>query len=133
MKNKNVIYDLVRYNLVILLLFVAGFFIHGYIMVSSNLQVPFSVLSIYLFFAIASSVIISGVLLLKDILPNQIGYFFLMAIFLKLGVFLLVFSSEIFTEHPLNMPANLSLITPLFIFLIFEGIVLAKQLKLLFK
>lgn len=131
--NKNVIYDLVRYNLIVLLLFSGGFFLHGYIMVGSGYQVPFSVLSVYGFFGIAAGLIISTVLLLKDILPNQIGYIFLMGVFLKLGLFLLIFSNDIFTEDPMNMAGKLSIITPLFLFLILEGIVIAKQLKLLFK
>lgn len=131
-KNKS-FYDILFYNLIISALFFTGIFLHGFLIEKSNVSLPFSLTNIYLFFAIASSIIVTTVVLLQKTIPNQLGYLFLTAVFIKLGLFLLIFSEHLYGENQLEKIARISIIVPLFIFLAFEGVAIGRTLKSLFK
>jgi hypothetical protein len=60
--------------------------------------------------------------LLSAKLPNQVGYIYLSSVFVKIGIFVLVFKSIIFSIEVLPMSERISIVIPMFIFLIIEAI-----------
>ena len=90
---------------------------------------PFSLLSVYLFHAIATIIIYLIVETLNEKLPNQVGYAYLMLICFKIGAFVLIFQKSIFSLETLEMTSRISLVIPLFVFLITEGVIIGKLLS----
>ncbi|UII34236.1 DUF6168 family protein [Fulvivirga ulvae] len=84
--------------------------------------VTFSISGMYIFHFIACFIICLSVELLYTRLPSQVGYAYLASVFIKIGVFVLVFKSAIFGPNELNMTERLSVVVPMFMFLIFEAI-----------
>lgn len=109
----------------ILLLFLIVFNLHDYI---NSQPLSFSLLKVYVFHAIAASLVYLVVELIASKLPNQAGYAYLMLIFFKIGAFVLVFQSSVFSKAILSQSDRIGLIVPLFIFLIFEAYLVYKVL-----
>ncbi|EGV43066.1 hypothetical protein BZARG_1662 [Bizionia argentinensis JUB59] len=108
------------------LLFAAGYFIHAKL-ISTDLS--FSLLHVYLFHAIAVVLIYSAIEFVAEHLPSQAGYLYLMLMCFKIGFFLLIFQTTVFENDDLSQPERVALVVPLFIFLIVEGIAVAKLLN----
>ncbi|MTI25553.1 hypothetical protein E1163_11415 [Fulvivirga kasyanovii] len=85
-------------------------------------EMTFSLSGMYIFHFIAYFVICLSVELLNTRLPSQVGYAYLASVFIKIGVFVLIFKSAIFGANELNMTERLSVVVPMFVFLIFEAI-----------
>ncbi|MFV9549529.1 DUF6168 family protein [Algibacter sp. PT7-4] len=109
-----------------LLLFGFGYGIHAAIL-ETNL--PFSLLNIYIFFAVSAVLVYATVEVVFSKLPNQAGYAYLMMMCLKLGAFVLIFQKSVFQEALLTKIERINLIVPLFLFLIAEAIVVGKLLN----
>jgi hypothetical protein len=62
-------------------------------------------------------------------MPNQAGYAYLASIFLKIGFFVLLFKATIFSDVVLEKEERISLIIPLFLFLIAEAIAVSRLLN----
>ncbi len=118
-----------NYLLIVGAVFLAVFLTHQYALNNSQLILSFSLLKMYLFHAIASVVVYVMIEIVADKLPSQAGYAFLAAVFLKIGVFILLFSAVIFPEVTLPKFQRISLIIPLFLFLIIEAIAASKLLN----
>ncbi|MTI20137.1 hypothetical protein E1176_03820 [Fulvivirga sp. RKSG066] len=75
----------------------------------------------YVFHFVSYLVICLSIEALFKKLPSQVGYAYLASVFIKIGVFVLVFKSTIFGLEAMTMPERLSIVIPMFIFLIFEA------------
>ncbi|WP_075341499.1 DUF6168 family protein [Tenacibaculum agarivorans] len=111
----------------IVLLFIVSYFLNSYLVEENHF--PFSLFSVYLFHAIAASIVYAIVELVADKLPNQAGYAYLASIFIKIGFFVLIFNTSVFGENILTKPERFSLVVPLFLFLITEAIMVSKLLN----
>jgi hypothetical protein len=113
-------------TLVIVLLFALSYNFHAFL-VTQN--VSFSLFGVYLFFAVSTIIIYSVVELVYNTLPNQAAYVYLALMFTKIGVFVLVFREDIFSNVNLSQLERMSLIVPLFLFLIAEALAIVKLLN----
>lgn len=102
-------------------LLVAGYGIHDAINNSLHAAVPYSLISIYLFFYVASIVVygLSEGVNLMD--PTKTGYAFLAMTMMKLGFFILLFYQETLAQEMLSKGEKLGIITPLFLFVFLES------------
>lgn len=93
-------------------------------------KLRFSLNAIYGFHAIATFIIYFLINLVYKNLPNQAGYAYLISVFIKMGVFVLVFKTSVFSIDALTKPEKITLIVPLFLFLFLEAIFITKLLNL---
>ena len=113
----------------IIALFILSYPLHNYVLKINEIILPYSLLSIYLFHVISSIIIYTIIEFIADFLPSQAGYVYLAAIMIKLGFFVLIFNDPVFTvENPPKIE-RISLVIPLFLFLITEAIAAAKLLN----
>ncbi len=117
------------FTIVVIVLFLASYSLHDYILLSKEIDLVFSLFNIYLYYAVSAILIYGIVEAISSKLPNQAGYAFLASIFLKIGFFVLIFQSTIFTDIPLTKPERFSLVIPLFLFLIIETVAISKLLN----
>ena len=118
---------ILSYLILLLIAFMVAFFVHSSV-VDSNAY-PYSLLNIYLFHVIASALIYLAVEVVFLKLPNQAGYLYLASIFLKIGFFVLLFKDSVMLNDLLTKSAKVSLIVPLFLFLIIEAFGVSKVLN----
>jgi hypothetical protein len=126
-KNNNT-QTILLYNGIIALFFGFGF-IHSYIVHHSVDNPQLSVLMIYLFFALFASFITTGIELFYKVIPDKIGYMFLIGTFIKLGFFTVLFLGKGLLDKQLFMAEKLAILIPLFLFLSLEVFVIMKRLK----
>lgn len=113
--------------IVLLSLFYISYFSNLYLL--GNTELSFSLLQVYAFHAIAAFIVYAIVEFIASVLPTQAGYAYLASIFIKIGVFVLVFNASVFAKDNLSRPERISLVVPLFLFLITEAIVISKLLN----
>ncbi|WP_296619485.1 DUF6168 family protein [Marivirga sp.] len=89
----------------------------------------YSLDAIYIFHFIAYLIIVAAVELLSKKLPNQVGFFYLASVFIKIGFFVLLFKDTIFSDNPMNFLERISIIIPFFTFLIIEAIYSGKLMN----
>ncbi|WP_299676154.1 DUF6168 family protein [uncultured Tenacibaculum sp.] len=111
----------------LVLLFVLSYFTNSYLV--KELTISFSLLQVYLFHVIAAFVVYAIVEFVASILPNQAGYAYLASIFIKIGLFVLIFNASVFAKENLSRPERVSLVVPLFLFLITEAVAISKLLN----
>ncbi|SMG21213.1 hypothetical protein SAMN05661096_01161 [Marivirga sericea] len=112
-----IIFTLLSVGLASAILFIQKWYIS-----SIDETLTYSINSIYLFHFIAFIIIVLSVELLSQRLPDQVGYFYLASVFVKIGLFVLVFKDTIFASSPLNFLERISIIIPFFMFLVLEAI-----------
>jgi hypothetical protein len=112
-----------------ILVFVVSYFVHDYVVNSNAVALSFSLFSVYLFHVVAAFIVCALVEMVADKLPNQAGYAYLASVFVKMGIFVLVFKDTILSNDQLSKPERFSLIIPLFIFLIIEAVAISNLLK----
>jgi len=112
----------------IIILFIISYPLHNYVVLSNEISLSYSLFSIYLFHIISAITIYIIVEMVANFVPSQAGYAYLASVFLKLGFFVLIFKNPVFTED-LSKPERLSLVIPLFLFLISEALGTAKLLN----
>lgn len=83
------------------------------------------------FFAVASLLICANLKLLSTIksLHTQLGFIYLPTLFIKGGLFFLMFKSTIFQLNNLTFDERLNLLIPLFLFLALEVFFVIKIIK----
>lgn len=111
---------IVIYILTVLITLALFYIGHTYLL--KHRVLSYDLLNVYLFHAIASVIVYVILELVAAKLPNQAGYAFLAGVFLKIGFFILLFQAEVFPEESLPKYEKISLIVPLFLFLIIEAI-----------
>lgn len=109
--------------------FLASYFPHHLIIQAKEINLSFSLLSVYVFYVIAALLVYAIVEFIAEKMPNQAGYAYLASIFLKIGFFVLIFKSSVFSNDALSKIERISLIVPLFLFLILEAVFISKLLN----
>jgi hypothetical protein len=102
-------------------LLVVGYGIHDAFNNSLHVTVPYSLISIYLFFYAASIVVYGlseGVNLID---PNKTGYAFLAMTMMKFGFFIVIFYQTTLAKDELSKGDKLGIIVPLFLFIFLES------------
>jgi len=114
---------------VAIILFCVGYFSNNYLLESNSITIRFSLLTAYLFNAIACLVIYCAVEIVLNYLPNETGYLYLGLTMVKMGVFILIFQDAIFSENELSKIEKTSIFAPVFMFLVLETIAVSKLLN----
>lgn len=97
-----------------------------------NQEAPrFSILSVCLFHLIASVLVYVIEELAIETVPSQAGVAYLALVFIKMGIFIMVFSSSILSTEGMYMSEKLVLIIPFLLNLFLEGFFVAKSLKIM--
>lgn len=96
-----------------------------------DLSPRFAVLSVCLFHIIASLLVFVLEELAIETVPSQAGVAYLALVFIKMGVFIMIFSSSILSTEGLYKSEKIALIIPFISFLLLEALFVAKSLKLL--
>ncbi len=112
-------------------LFLLSFFLHQYYLDVNEFVLPFSLQKVYLFHAGFSLLICVNFRLLANVdkIFPQLGFIYLGCLFFKIIFFCVVFYESLFNDTILPKIAKISLILPLFIFLLTEAIFIAKILN----
>ena len=107
---------------IVVSIFCLSYPVHAFLILSPmELEVSFSLLGTYIFHSIFSILIYIALEIVNKQLPTQAGYAFLTAVFLKMGLFTLIFSASILSDVELAKFEKISLVFPFFIFLILES------------
>ena len=114
---------------VICVTFIASYFFHFSVLENKDLQLSFSLQRVYFFYAISAVLIYLIVTVISEKTPNQAGYGYLALMFVKIGFFLILFKSTVFSEIPIDKPEKISLVIPFLMFLSLETIFIAKLLN----
>jgi len=107
-------------------LFLIAYNLHNYLI---DAVLSFSLFKVYLFHLIAAIIVYIGIEIVSDKLPNQAGYAYLTFIFIKIGVFVLIFQSSVFANDDLTQIERVGLVVPLFLFLITEAVSVSRLLN----
>lgn len=91
-------------------------------------NLPFSVVSLYVFFCISSVFIVTGIELLYTTMPNNAGYGFLVGMFVKMGLFMMIFYSKMLLLKNIYFADKIFILVPLFVFLFLETLVVTNLL-----
>jgi hypothetical protein len=118
---------IITYASFIALLFVVVFFTHQNFIRIENLR--YSLFFVYLFHSISTLIIYILIEVISMKLPNQAGYAYLASIFLKIGFFVLLFNATVFSDAVLEKEERISLVVPLFLFLIVEASAVSRLLN----
>lgn len=112
-------------------LFLLSFFLHEYYLDVNEFFLPFSLKKVYLFHAGFSLLICVNFRLLANVdkIFPQLGFIYLGCLFFKIILFCVVFYKSLFNETILSEIAKISLILPMFIFLLTEAIFIARILN----
>ncbi|GAA3777312.1 hypothetical protein GCM10022271_06910 [Corallibacter vietnamensis] len=106
--------------------FVIVFSAHNYL---NTQALSFALWRVYLFHAIAAFIVYVCVEIMAEKMPNQAGYAYLMLMFFKIGVFVLIFQESVFAKESLLKAESVALIVPLFLFLTIEAVGVARLLN----
>ncbi len=93
-----------------------------------NWNLPFSEFSLYVFFGISSIFIVTGIELLYTVMPNNAGYGFLVGMFVKMGLFMMIFYSKMLEIKNIHFSDKIFILVPLFVFLFLETLVVINLL-----
>ena len=118
--------------LIIVALGVVFYFLHLSILDLLDVELPYNLLNFYLFGAISSLIICLTFITLPVLLPelrDKLGFMFLFSIFAKLFLLALIFKNLLFSDAIFTRMERLSMLIPIFIFLIYEVLVIVKILK----
>ncbi|WMI66607.1 DUF6168 family protein [Aestuariibaculum sp. YM273] len=114
------------FTLVVVLLFAIALAIHQSIL---SQPLSFPLWQVYLFHSVASLVVYASIEGICSIMPNNAGYAYLAFMFLKIGLFLLIFKNAVFENDSLTQVERYALVLPLFLFLTTEAIAVGKLLN----
>ena len=91
-------------------------------------NLPFTAVSLYVFFGVSSVFIITGIELLYTVMPNNAGYGFLVGMFVKMGLFMMIFYSKMLELKTIHLVDKMFILIPLFVFLFLETLVVSNLL-----
>lgn len=111
---------------ILLVMFIISYNIQNYLTTQTQ---SFSLLFVYLFHLIAAIIVYVIVEIVAEKLPNQAGYAYLTLMFFKIGAFVLIFQTSVFSKDDLTQIERVSLVVPLFLFLIIEATAVSKLLN----
>jgi hypothetical protein len=112
--------------------------LHAFVIKRFNINVHFGIYGIYLYNLIISIAITSTVFLLKNKLKESISWIFLSGVFLKIGIFAILYNGIIFKEMILTDNEKYSIVFPMLLFfgieafIVYKIILLSKEKKMIF-
>ncbi|ALM08419.1 hypothetical protein SB49_11800 [Sediminicola sp. YIK13] len=111
-------------------LFCSGFYTHRFILESNEILIQLPLFQIYLFHGIFSLIICASFQILSSYekFASQLGFIYLGTFLLKLLLFAIIFNGLLFNNEANSLTNKISLLAPVFIFLLFEVIIIAKIL-----
>lgn len=111
--------------------YLVGLYAHQEILETQEIILPFSIEKLYLFLAGFSILICINLQLLTKApkLSEQLGLIYLGTLMLKIILFSAVFYPSIIKQESLIISTQISLLTPIFLFLIIEVFFVAKILN----
>lgn len=115
-----------------IVVFIIAYYVHMYILKMSEVNMPFDLLFIYLFQAIASLLIIITFEMIASLntqFKDQLGFLYLGSIAVKILFFGIFFRDLLFSSIDLSKIDSLSLLIPMFIFIFFEVVIIVKILN----
>jgi hypothetical protein len=123
--------DLFTYIFTFVVLFFGGGYTHQLLLEKQAIILPFSLEKIYLFHASFSLIICANlrVICTVDKLLPQVGFIYLTTLLIKLILFGIFFYNPIFTIEKLSLSEKISLLIPVFIFLLTEAVFAVKILN----
>ena len=109
--------------LIFSILFFVGFHSHVFILEKAGIELPFNLQKIYLFHAVFSTVLCVNFVIFSrvDKVFQQIAFIYLATILLKILLFCTIFYKPLFAEENLTKQQAVSLLVPLFLFLLTEA------------
>ncbi len=113
----------------VVILFIVSYTSHNFFLSTKNIVLPYSLFFVYLFHVIATGLVYIMLELLASKLPNEAGYGYLALMLLKIGFFVIIFQDSVFAGDQLAKSQRISLVIPLFIFLITEAVAVSKLLS----
>lgn len=117
---------LLVFAFIVTLLFTIAVFVHNHFVAQT---LSFQLWHVYLFHAIAAFLVYALVEGVASIMPNNAGYAYLGLMFLKVGLFLLIFKNSVFQNESLTQTERFALVIPLFLFLSVEAVAVTKLLN----
>ncbi|MDH5367374.1 MAG: DUF6168 family protein [Cyclobacteriaceae bacterium] len=117
------------YFIIVFAIFFSIYKFHSYFLELREELLSYSLLDMYIFHVISSLIVYLVVELVYINLPDQTGYVYLVSVFLKIGIFVIIFNSSLLSEIDLKMFERLSIIVPMFLFLIIEAIFCSRLLS----
>ena len=108
---------------------ITAFFVHSQLVADSDVTLSFGLHKVYVFNVIACVFICLAAEVLNQKLPSQVGYAYLATVFVKMGVFVLVFQQTVFSETGFEMIDRYSMVVPTMLFLIIEAIYCGKLMN----
>jgi hypothetical protein len=123
--------SILLYSLVFFSLFFIGSSVHENYLEKQDMILPFSLNKVYLFHLCFSLLICIKFLIFStvDKIFEQLGFIYLVALFLKIVLFGAIFYKVLFVEESLTQIARISLFIPMLLFLLTEAIFVAKILN----
>lgn len=123
--------DIFRYILVFVALYIVGFYTHNFILSFTGKEIRFSLEKTYLFHAFFSGLICVNIRLAStvDKLFPQLGFIYLVTFIVKFILFAVFFYGTVFSLVQLTLIEKISLLIPLFIFLLTEAVFVVKILN----
>lgn len=117
--------------LVFFALFFTAFHLHEFILKNATVETVFSLKKVYLFHFGFSWLICAHFTFFStvDKIFPQLGFIYLISIFLKIVIFCIVFYNPLFTSENLPFSSRVSLFIPMILFLLTEAFFIAKILK----
>ncbi|RAJ17929.1 DUF6168 family protein [Olleya aquimaris] len=122
---------IIFFLLAFLVLFVATFVLHDYILNSNSIYLRFLLLPVYTFHFVFSFIISALFLLLSNSSKwqTQLGFLYIFALITKVLFFAIVFKDSIFNLDNLTRMESFNLLIPLFLFLFLEVYFIANILN----
>ncbi|GAB3330119.1 hypothetical protein GCM10027429_06890 [Marivirga atlantica] len=113
---------LLSFALAVVVLSVLLYLGHSFLLTSFDESISFTLSGIYYFNAAACIMICASAEFLSVKLPSQVGYAYLASIFIKIGLFTLIFKEVLLTEGEFPMSERLSIVVPMMVFLVIEAV-----------
>lgn len=123
---------LLFYSIIALVLFLTAYYLHAYVVQTSEIKTSFELRDVYLFQAIFSLIIVLTFELLATYttpFKDQLGFLYLVSMAVKVLFFCIFFRQLLFSSISLSKSDSVSLLIPIFIFLFYEVLIIVKILN----
>lgn len=112
---------IIKFSLIALILFAITYSVNLILLEKSDLETHLPVLGMYLYHSISGLIVYILIEVVFSRMPDQTGFAFLASVFLKIGFFILIFSSYIYSDSALLVQDKLTIVIPFFTFLLLEA------------
>ena len=112
-------------------LYLIGYYLHESVISNQDVTLRFNLKSVYLFSAITSFVlcVLFYFLSLIKKTKEQLGFIYLPTLVIKIGLFAILFKSDIFQLSEVTKTESLNLLLPIGLFLVLEVLFIARLLN----